>query len=85
MEVMDKINEALKQTSRKDVIDESSDDKNPSFMWSRTNNILLLSILNGKFDPLEYAKREMVNRGIGKNGEFIGFEEAGKLWKPKVK
>lgn len=66
-------------------LNEMTDDENPRFMFTATNTKLLVKIASGKINAQEYAKMEMTNRGFGKKGEWIGFDEAKNLWKPKVK
>lgn len=68
-----------------DNLNENSEDQNPKFLFTSTNTKLLLKIAIGKINCQEYAKRELVNRGFGSKGEWIGFKEAENYWKPKVK
>jgi len=48
-----------------------------------TDNAVLLGIVNGEIDPVQMAKNELVNRGLGEYGEWIGFAKANKTWKEK--
>ena len=66
-------------------VSEMTDDQNPKYMFQGMNVKLLVQIASGKINAKEYAKYEMQNLGFGKNGEWIGFPEAKKLWKSKVK
>lgn len=65
------------------------DDENPQFIFSTTNTELLLQIANDKLDAAYLAIKELINRGIGKNGTWSGFSEAAKQWlvheKPPIK
>ena len=65
------------------------DDDNPQFIFSSTNTELLLQIANDKLDAVYLAKKELINRGIGKSGTWSGFTEAAKQWltpeKPSIK
>jgi hypothetical protein len=65
------------------------DDDNPQFIFSSTNTELLLQIANDKLDAVYLAKKELINRGIGKSGTWSGFTEAAKQWsvhnKPPIK
>ncbi len=65
------------------------DDDNPQFIFSLTNTELLLQIANNKLDAVYLAKKELINRGIGKSGTWSGFAEAAKQWlvqdKPPIK
>ncbi|TAH43640.1 MAG: hypothetical protein EYC69_02180 [Bacteroidetes bacterium] len=65
------------------------DDDNPQFIFSSTNTELLLQIANDKLDAVYLAKKELINRGISKNGTWSGFAVAAKQWlaqdKPPIK
>lgn len=60
-----------------------SDDLNPQFIFSMTATELLLKIASGKIDAIDFARKELSNRGIGKSGVWIGFSEAAKQWEVK--
>ncbi len=62
-------------------LNEMRDDENPQFLFQMTHTKLLLQIANKKLDPLLSAKKELVNRGLDKNGKWIGHDEAKKFWK----
>ena len=66
-------------------INEDADSKRPKMMFQGMDVSLLVKIATGKLDAKEYAKYELQNIGYGKKGEWIGFPEAEKLWKSKVK
>lgn len=59
---------------------ELPDDLNPDYMFSITSSELLLQIATGKIDAVDYAKKELANRGTGKAGVWVGFKEAEKQW-----
>ena len=59
---------------------ELRDDENPQFIFSMTHSSLLIDIANGKIDAIDYAKKELANRGIGKSGTWVGFAQAAKVW-----
>lgn len=61
--------------------EELSDDLNPEFIFCLTHSDLLLQALRGEIDLLALARQEMANRGLGKNGEWVGFKQADKIWK----
>lgn len=65
------------------VKQELPDELNPDYMFSMTATTLLVQIANGEIDPLDYIKHELANRGIGKNGKWVGFKEAAKQWEVK--
>lgn len=81
-DILEKI-DTLTETGMK--VNEASDDENPKYMFQGMNTKLLVKIATGKINAQEYAKYEMTNRGFGKKGEWLGFDEAGKLWKSKIK
>ena len=56
------------------------DDDNPQFIFNSTNTELLLQLADDKLDAVYLAKKELINRGIGKNGTWSGFTEAAKQW-----
>lgn len=64
---------------------EMSDEDNPRFAFQTMSTKLLAQFASGKLNAQEYAKFEMQNRGFDKNGKWIGFPDAEKLWKAKVK
>lgn len=66
-------------------LNESPDDRNPKYLFSGVDTILVLAFANGKLDAKEYAKFELQNRGFGKKGEWVGFPESEKIWKSKIK
>ena len=59
---------------------ELSDDLNPEYMFNMTATEILLQIAKGKIDAVDYAKKQLSNRGIGKSGVWVGFSEAAKQW-----
>lgn len=56
------------------------DSENPLFLFSVTESKLLIRMANGEISAEQLARRELANRGIGLNGEWIGFDAAQKLW-----
>lgn len=59
---------------------ELPDDLNPQYLFSGVANVLLIQIVKGEIDPVLIAKQELANRGWGLNNEWIGFDEANKLY-----
>ena len=59
---------------------EMSDDENPEYLFNGVSTKLMVAIANGKLDAKKLAKKQLVNRGLGKKGEWIGFPQAEKLW-----
>jgi hypothetical protein len=62
---------------------EMKDELNTEYLFCLTYNSLLLDIAAGKINPVKLAKRELANRGLGKGGEWLGFDRAKKEWKVK--
>jgi len=56
-----------------------SDELNPRFIFSLTYTELLIKAINGEIDLVQLAKAELANRGLDKNGQWVGFEEAKKI------
>ena len=47
---------------------------------------MLLKIAKGEIDAVAYAKKELINRGTGRDGKWAGFSEAARQWiNPKKK
>ena len=56
--------------------EEMDDFKNPEFLFSTTPTSLLTRIIKGEIDPVQLAKKQLVNRGQDENGEWVNFEKA---------
>lgn len=65
--------ENYKPTSEKD-------EQNPNYIFNLTASDLLVGIAKGELDPILRAKKELANRGIGKTGRWVGFDNAAKEW-----
>jgi hypothetical protein len=50
------------------------DDLNPIFIFSLTANELLSKIAKGEINSQELAKRELENRGMNIDGQWVGFK-----------
>lgn len=61
----------------------ASDDLNPTYTFSVTKNNLLKKLATGELNAKELAGYEMANRGLGRNGKWVGFEAAKKIWGSK--
>lgn len=59
----------------------ASDETNPDFLFSMTHVKLVKAVATGRLDAKKLAQREMANRGLGKNGKWVGFDQAAKEWK----
>jgi len=62
----------------------AGDETNPKFMFQIIHTNLVKAVALGRLDAQELAKREMVNRGLGKNGKWVGFEQAAKEWRVRA-
>jgi hypothetical protein len=56
-----------------------SDDENPTYIFSMTSNQVLVDALKGDFDLVYLVRMELANRGLDRNGKWVGFKEAAKL------
>lgn len=59
------------------------DELNPDSMFQTQATALLMQIAKGEIDPIELAKRELANRGIGTDGKWAGFDRAAEQWEIK--
>ena len=60
--------------------EELPDELNPDLMFQLTHSALLLQAIRGEIDLLALAREEMACRGLGENGEWVGFRQAYKIW-----
>ena len=60
-----------------------ADDINPRFIFSTTATALLAEALRGDFDLKQLIRRELANRGLNADGNWVGFAEAVKIHKIK--
>jgi hypothetical protein len=59
------------------------DDNNPRFIFSTTSTSILVESLKGVFDLNYLVGMELANRGLNKEGDWVGFTEAAKIHKIK--
>ena len=78
--VMQKHANKINDVKTEKEIAELPDDQNPVYMFSITPTELLVQIATRKIDTVDYARAELANRGIGKNGVWVGFKESAKQW-----
>lgn len=57
-----------------------SDELNPKYVFNTVYTELLLKLASGAVDAQELACKEMACRGLGRNGEWVGFAQAKKQW-----
>lgn len=70
----------MKTIIEKYLMKEGEDDKNPNYLFAMTWTELLVKVASKKVDAVMIAKKELANRGIGKNGKWVGHEESAKEW-----
>lgn len=74
--------EKIKNVSKRDLVTAThrtyfNVEDNP---FSLSNHEFMLKAAKGELDLNLLAKLEMANRGLGKNGEWVGFDKAAKIW-----
>ncbi len=60
-----------------------ADDINPRFIFSTTATALLVEALRGDFDLKQLIRRELANRGLNTEGNWVGFDKAAQIHKVK--
>ncbi|MBL7920017.1 MAG: hypothetical protein JNJ40_06860 [Bacteroidia bacterium] len=60
-----------------------ADDINPRFIFSTTSTALLVEALRGDFDLKQLVRRELANRGLNTEGNWVGFDKAAQIHKIK--
>jgi hypothetical protein len=75
----------LTQTGKERLItkdyENRADDINPRFIFSTTATALLMEALMGDFDLKQLIRRELANRGLNAEGNWVGFDEAARIHK----
>ena len=56
------------------------DEQNSAFIFSQTHTELLVKTLKGEIDLLKLIKKALINRGLNDEGQWVGFENAKKLF-----
>jgi len=69
-----KVTGSLPEVTEADYIE--SDDLNPDFIFNGVFTALLTRIAKGEIDANFYARKELANRGLDLNGNWIGFKAA---------
>jgi hypothetical protein len=57
-----------------------SDDLNPEYVFNTVHTELLLKLATGAVNAQELARKNMVSRGLGRSGEWVGFDQAEEEW-----
>ena len=60
-----------------------ADDINPRFIFSTTATALLVEALRGDFDLKQLVRRELADRGLNAEGNWVGFDKAAQIHKIK--
>lgn len=50
------------------------DELNPIFLFNLTRTELLVQIVSGELDTVELAQRQLGNRGLDNQGNWVGFK-----------
>lgn len=58
---------------------ELKDDANPAYLFSTTWTELLVRIVSGEVSATFMASMELANRGLDKQGKWVGFDQADKI------
>ncbi len=72
-------NDKIEMKTEKEIA-ELPDDLNPNYIFSLTATVLLVQIAKGEIDAVDFARKELANRGLGRHGLWVGFREAKKQW-----
>lgn len=74
----ERLRKAKNKTDHQNLLKFSNcpDDLNPNFLFHLTATQLLVEALKKEFDIEYYARKELANRGLGSNGEWVGFQKA---------
>jgi len=70
-----RMSEAARRRVQAELAD-GRDEVNPAYLFSTTATSLLLAIVDGLIDPVRLAHETLANRGLGENGQWVGFEAA---------
>ena len=73
--------EFMKDVKAVKAVNEIRDEENPAYLFQTTYSKLVLAIALGKLNAKKLAQQQMANLGLDKKGNWIGFDEAKKLWK----
>lgn len=61
--------------AQQDAFVPGEDEVNPIYLFSGTHTELLLRCANHEFNLLQMARKELVNRGLNRKGEWIGWRK----------
>jgi hypothetical protein len=87
LKVWQEIGGELTQTGKERLMskdyDNRADDINPRFIFSLTATVILAEALRGDFDLKQLIRRELANRGLNAEGNWVGFDKAAQVHKIK--
>jgi len=63
--------------------DGREDELDPRYLFNMTATQLLTEALKGEFDITYLIKRQLANRGLDRQGNWIGFDKAKELYQIK--
>lgn len=69
-----------KYVTTKSILINMEDELNPDFIFNLTKTELLIKIARGEVDATLSAIKQLIDRGIGTNGKWIGFPQAARDW-----
>ena len=59
----------------------AEDGLNPHFIFSDTDTDILLEIVSGDLNIIDLAKDALINRGVNKEGKWVGFDRSLEIFK----
>ncbi len=65
----------LQQFQRDAMTGKIEDSKNPAFLFQTIHTDLLVKILAGDIDAKMVAEYELANRGLNRDGKYVGFNQ----------
>ncbi len=63
--------------------DGREDSLDPRYIFNMTHTQLLVEALKGEFDLRYLASRQLANRGLDREGNWVGFDKAKEIHKIK--
>jgi len=66
------------------TFDNMHDEENPTFTFQGTDSQILSMIVKGEIDPTAMAWKELANRGLDHCGEWVGFDQARRIFETSV-
>lgn len=57
------------------------EDENPNYLFTGIATVLLTQVIKKEISPFKLACKELMERGLDINGQWIGFEKSKELFK----